>query len=220
MIKGLVNFSWNYIENYSEEEITYFLSLEGKTVDAICKIRNLDKNTVQRHLIEGKIKYRFLAKAKDTSELFKSICTAGKRDKVSTLLDLDEETRSGLFEYIKSNYGDMMPKDKECAIWILGELKYADGIKIVMKALVHKHVNIRRMAASAMGKIGSIDAESALIRTLEDENPQVVMYAIKSLIKIKSIKAYDKILYLSNNAEKEYIKRTAAEYIESIGNIR
>ncbi|MCS4464274.1 HEAT repeat domain-containing protein [Clostridium botulinum] len=71
--------------------------------------------------------------------------------------------------------------------------KDEEGIDILLKASVHKFINIRRMAVSALGKIGSIKGETVLIRALEDENSQVVTYAIKALNKIKSTKAKEKL---------------------------
>ncbi len=88
------------------------------------------------------------------------------------------------------------PKDKEAAVWIIGELKEVSCLDILIKASVNKYINVRRMAVSAMGKMGDIRAEGALLRALGDENPQVISYAIKSLGKIKSEKAITKIKYI------------------------
>lgn len=215
MYKGLVKFDWNEINNFSEEDITYFLSLEGKDIEAICRIRNLTREEVQRHIIEGKIKYRFLAKSKDTKQLFETLCSMAKEDKLSLLKSLDDDNIEKLEQFIRDNYGNMISKSKENAVWILGELKSSSSLDILKKALVHNHVNIRRMAVSAMGKIGDKSLEDALIRALDDANPQVILYAIKSLMKIKSKKAFGKIKSIYENASKEYLKRGAEEYIKS-----
>lgn len=213
MLRGLVQFDWNDVENYTSDEITYFLSLEGKSINSICKIRNLSKEEVQRQLIEGKIKYRFLAKSKNVKELFLTLCDTAKQDKLLVLNSLSNESREKLIEHIKVNYAEMPSKNKETAVWILGELNAASGIDILQKATVHNHVNIRRMAVSAMGKITDKGSETALIRALDDENSQVVLYAIKSLIKLKSEKAMKKISLIYNCTEIEYLKRAAEEYI-------
>lgn len=213
--KGLIKINWNEVDKLSTEDITYFLSLEGKSVEAISKIRNLDKEEIKRHIIEGKIKYRFLAKSEDAGQLFETLCNLGKQDKLSSLMALNEENKARLALYIRNNYASMLTKQKETAIWILGELKSADNLDILQKAIVHNHVNIRRMAASAMGKIADKASEIPLIRTLDDENPQVVLYAIKSLTKIKSEKAMDKIKLICESTDKEYLKRGAEEYINS-----
>jgi len=202
---------WNSISNYSEEEISYFLFLEGKTMEAICKIRSLDNSIVQKHIIDGKIKYRFLVQSNDASELFKSISKAGKEDKICFLNSLETNNKNKLTELIKNTYGDMLPKDKEAAVWIIGELKEVSCLNILIKASVYKYVNVRRMAISAMGKIEDIRAEGALLRALGDENPQVISYAIKSLGRIKSQRAISIIKNIYNNTDEKYI--TDKKYI-------
>lgn len=218
MKKGLVKFDWNEIEDYSNEDITYFLFMEGKGIDSICRIRNIDRATVQNHIIEGKIKYRFLAKSKNSKEFFELIKSAGKRDKIEVLNSLDEENKKKLIQFIKDNYTDMYSKDKEAAVWILGELRDIGSLDVLIKASVHKFVNIRRMAVSAMGKIESEKCEVALIRALEDDNSQVVMYAIKALEKIKSAKAKVKIEHIKNTTKKEYLKAASEKYLENVAN--
>ncbi|MCM8710892.1 HEAT repeat domain-containing protein [Clostridium sp. SYSU_GA19001] len=216
MFKGLVKYDWNDVDKFQEEDITYFLSLEGKPIDAICRIRNLNKEEVQRHIIEGKIKYRFLVKSKSGKELFDILCSLGKQEKLAVLNSLSEENINILVKYIRSGYADMLSKSKENAIWILGELGSSSNIDILIKAMVHNHVNIRRMAVSAMGKIGDKTLDTVLIRALEDENPQVVLYAIKSLIKIKSEKAYSKIKNILDTTNKDYLKKAAQDFLDSI----
>lgn len=213
MKKGLVDIDWQCISTYSEMEISYFLFLEGKTMEAICKIRNLDNSIVQKHIIDGKIKYGFLVKSNDPSELFKSIAKAGKEDKIYFLNSLGEDNRNNLTRLIKTSYGEMFPSDKEAAVWILGELKEVSCLDIVIKASVNKFVNIRRMAVSAMGKMGDNRAEVALIRALGDENPQVISYAIKSLGIIKSEKAIPKIKHINDNTDKKYIMDAAQKFL-------
>lgn len=216
MKKGLINFNWSKIDSYSDEDITYFLFMEGKNIDAICAIRNIDRVTAQNHIIQGKIKYRFLAKSRNYKELFKAIISAGKRDKVEVLHSLEEKDKKKLMGFIKENYTEMRSKDKEGAVWILGELKYLESIDVLIKASVHKSVNIRRMAVSAMGKLESEKCEIPLIRALDDENPQVVLYAIRALEKIKSKDAICKIEKIKNTTNKEYLKSASEKFLESI----
>ena len=204
---------WLCIDEYSHEEISYFLFLEGKTMEAICKIRNLDNAIVQKHIIDGKIKYRFLVQSNDTDELFKSIAKAGKEDKIYFLNSMNNDNKNKLTELIKTNYVEMHPKEKEAAVWIIGELKEKSCLNILIKASVHKYINVRRMAVSAMGKMEDRGAEGALLRALGDENPQVISYAIKSLGKIKSENAITKIKYLYENTDKKYITDAAQSFL-------
>jgi hypothetical protein len=213
MINGLVDYNWDDIENYNDSQISYFLFLEGKSIDVISKIRNISREEVQRHIIDGKIKYRFLAKSKNSEELLITISKAGKNDKQLLLSNLDEKNREALLNHIRNNYVEMHSKDKETAIWLVGELRDINSKDILIKASVHKFVNVRRMAVSAMGKIDDKIFENALKRALEDENPQVISYALKALIKMKNINAKDKVQKLLVASDKEYIKKLCEEYL-------
>jgi HEAT repeat protein len=217
--KGMINVNWSDMVNYSDEDITYFLFLEGKPIESLCKIRNLNKETIQKHILDGKIKYGILAKSNDEGELFEVISKSGKQDKIEALRYLNISNKNRLIQYIRDNYADMKTKDKENAVWILGEIGDRQVLDLLIKASVHNHVNVRRMAVSAVGKIGDKDMEGIAIRALEDQNPQVVMYAIKALIKIKSENAMGKIKEVYKETEKDYIKRTAEEYFEEIGEV-
>lgn len=216
MKKGLLKVQWDDIDKYSQEEITYFLFLEGKSLEAICKIRNINREVAQKHIIDGKIKYGFLAKSKDEGELLKNISRAGKLDKLVIINSLEEAMKIKLIEYIRKNYVEMYPKEKETAIWIIGELKEKSCEDIIIKASVHKFVNVRRMAISAMGKLEDISLEVPLMRALEDDNSQVILYAIKALTKVNSLRAKEKINYILNNSNKDYLKRAAEIYMEEI----
>lgn len=216
MKKGLVNINWDDIDNMSQEDISYFLFLEGKSLDSICKIRGLDKQTINKHMIEGKIKYRHLVNSENINELFKSISNLVKQDKILTLRALNERTKSLLINFIKNNYGKMLTKEKENAIWIIGELKEMSCKDILIKGTVHKHVNVRRMAVSAMNKIQNEFFESILIRTLKDPNPQVVLYCIRALQNIKSKKAINNIEMIYKTSNKKYLKEEAKIYLENI----
>jgi len=211
---GLVKVNWDDISKYSEEEITYFLFLEGKSTEAICKIRKIDNETIHKHIIEGKIKYRFLARSNNFKELFHDLIKAGKQDKLSLLKGLSSKHSKEFIDFIRRRYVEMDGKEKEVAIWILGELADSSSLDILIKASVHKFVSIRRMAVSAMGKICDIKFETALIRALEDENPQVVLYAIKALTKMRSKASREKIIILASKSDKDYIKNAAAEFIK------
>lgn len=212
MHKGLIEYDWKNIDEYSDEEISYFLFLEGKSVGAISKIRNIDRETIQNHIIVGKIKYRFLAKSKNAKELLKSISKAGKDDKKALLSSLGDK-KDELIKYIRNNYVNLYSEQKQTAIWILGEIKADDCLDILQKASVHKFVNVRRMAISAMGKIGDKQSEMALIRALSDENPQVITYAIKALKKINSKKSENKIKELYEKSKNKSIKAVAKEFL-------
>ncbi|MDU4890655.1 MAG: HEAT repeat domain-containing protein [Clostridium sp.] len=216
MNTGLIKYDWNFIENYTNEEISYFLTLEGKSVDAVAKIRNLDRATVQKHIINCKIRYRYLVKSKSPMELFMSLKDVPKAERLLVLNGLDTVNRERLIHYICTSYMDMELKDKEAAIWVMGEMRSSNFLDLLIKATVNNHVSIRRMAVSALGKLGDVKALRALMRALDDKNPQVVSYSVKSLQKLNSREADEKIKILYNRTDKAYIKKACEDYFKQV----
>jgi len=214
MVESLIHVEWDNAHEFSDEDISYYLYLEGKSADAVSKIRNVSKETVQSHIINGKIKYGIIARCKDITELFNTVLNSSKADKMGVLNYLGHDLQTELVKYIINSYADMLPREKETAVWILGELKHKESYHILIKASVHKHINIRRMAVSAMGKICDEYFETALIKALDDSNPQVILYSIKSLNKINSVKASFKIKNIYENSDKEYLKAAAGKWLE------
>lgn len=214
MKDSLLKVDWGKSDTFSDEDISYYLYLEGKSAEAISRIRGTNRETVRSHIINGKIKYGMIAGCSGLDELFRKIANSPKADKVGALECLDSELKSALVEYIARNYSLMRSLEKETAVWILGETKLREGYGTLRKALVHNHINIRRMAVSAMGKICDMYFEAALIKALEDENPQVVSYAIKALDKLGSKAAFGRIKEIYENADKDYVKYAAENYFE------
>lgn len=211
---SLIKIKWDNIAELSSEEISYYLYLEGKSAEAVSVIRNITLETAKTHIINGKIKYGIIAKCKDISQLFNMFLTASKADKTGVVEYLDSNLKEELAKYIAVRYADMLPKEKETAVWCLGELKSKSGYNVLVRASVHKFINIRRLAVSAMGKINDMYFEDALINSLEDINPQVVLYSIKALSRLSSKKAYEKIINIHKNAEKEYLREAAEKWLE------
>lgn len=215
MNTGLIKYDWNFIENYTNEEISYFLTLEGKSVDAVAKIRSLDRATVQKHIINCKIKYRYLVKSKSPMELFMSLKDVPKAERLLILNGLDTVNRERLIHYICTSYMDMELKDKEAALWVMGEMRSSSFLDLLIKATVNNHVSIRRMAVSALGKLGDVKALRALMRALDDKNPQVISYSVKSLQKLNCREADEKIKLLYNRTDKAYIKKACEDYFNN-----
>ena len=211
---SLIKIQWDNIGKLSNEEISYYLYLEGKSAEAISIIRNITIETAKSHIINGKIKYGLIAKCRDIPELFNILLTSSKVDKNGIVDYMDSNLKEQLSKYIAGRYADMPPKEKETAIWCLGELKAKSGYNILVRASVHKFINIRRLAVSAMGKICDIYFEDALIKSLEDPNPQVVLYSIKALGKLSSKKAFEKISIIHESADKEYLREAAGKWLE------
>ena len=134
----------------TEEEITYYLFLNGYNVKNLMAIRRLPKEEIQRHIVEGKMKYKVIEKASNPKELLYKLCKTPKNDKIYTLNMLDKDIKAQLIDYIRKNYVNLYSKEKETALWIIGELKSEEAMDVLIKGAVHKFVNVKRMALSSL----------------------------------------------------------------------
>jgi len=99
----------------------------------------------------------------------------------------------------------------------LGESKLEKAAGVLIPYLNHQNGNVRRLACSALGKIGSPMAERPLIGMLFDEKPQVRQYAVKALGKLGTnycLPALEQII--NNKAEKLYNIKSATAAINKI----
>ena len=82
-----------------------------------------------------------------------------------------------------------------------------------------KHANIRRIAYSAIGKIGSTSSSNIMEMGLSDTNPQVRQYCAKSLANLgtkDSIKILENLIKLKADFEKDYVLRAARESLDAL----
>jgi ATP-dependent DNA helicase RecQ len=91
----------------------------------------------------------------------------------------------------------------------VGEEKRAEELPRLFELLNSPSVTTRRMACSALGKIGHPDAVPHLIPRLQDPNPQVRQYALKALEKIDDRRCIPAVKALLDREEKEYNIRQA-----------
>lgn len=210
---GLINIEYDKTEN---QDKSYLLFLEGKTINEISLIRGLDKNIIENQIINGKIKYRYLIKSKNIYELLVLLSNAGKEDKKETIKHFDSIIKNDFITYVNKYIDDLNNKYKQLIFWITGELRLIQLYGLMIKYSKYQDVGVRRMVVSAAGKMGDIQGESILIASLSDENPQVRLYAVKGLEKIKSKKAAACLINMKLNEEKEYIIRAINDYFNSI----
>ncbi|MCX7885414.1 MAG: HEAT repeat domain-containing protein [Caloramator sp.] len=211
------NLSWNNIKNLNEEEITYLLYIEGKSIDIISKIRNMDKNTIEKQIIECKIKYRVFENSNSEKDILNKLKRCHKNERQSIIGLLSNKDKENLENYLLNNLFNSSKEDCSFYIWLLGELKSKKAVQQIGAFLKCNDGNIKRICCSALGKIGDISCENFLISCLKDSKPQVVQYAIKAISKIKSKKA---ISYLNKIVEDEkqrdYVKNAAIIAIDEI----
>ncbi len=211
-----LNIIWENIDHLENYFITYLLYQEGKNVPQISKIRNMSLEEVNKDLIRAKEKLKKYKKE--------------EKDRIHHILELDKENRMkfiyslerlDLEDFKKNIYKRILQEknaeDLMVLIWTSGELKDNRFLKVIHMNANHPHGGVRRMAYSAMGKIGSIESLDFLHRGLLDVKPQVRQYAAKSLGRIGNEVSLKKLKNLIQNPkEKEYVKRAFLEAIEII----
>lgn len=210
------NLTWDNIENLSSEEISHLLFKEGKDIMTISIIRNLPKVEVEKHIILSKIKNKIYKNGTDEKSILKSLMNCLKDERISILSKMDQSEITKIESYIIKNI--FTANQKECTfyIWLLGEIKSQRGLQTILTFLKCSDGTIKRMCCSAIGKIGSIKGEDALIKTLSENRSQVKEYAIKALGNIKSKKALSFLEKIEKSNDKEYVKVAATKAIENI----
>jgi ATP-dependent DNA helicase RecQ len=111
-----------------------------------------------------------------------------------------------------------LPVERVRRVVQLGELRSPSGIAELLVALEDKDGNVRRLAASALGKIKDRRAVDPLITLLAREvKPQVRQYAVKALGRIRDVRArsiLEKIA--SDDAEREYTRAAAQRALKRL----
>jgi hypothetical protein len=93
----------------------------------------------------------------------------------------------------------------------LGRTKPLDAVSLLVKALESPDGNARRLAASALGRIGDPAAVEALLGLLEcEEKPQVRQYSVTALGKIGDERAKGLLQQIAASQDEMYYTRDAA----------
>jgi ATP-dependent DNA helicase RecQ len=100
----------------------------------------------------------------------------------------------------------------------LGNSKSAKAVPELIENLQNPNGNIRRLAASALGKIKDKRATTPLLDLLtHEQKPQVRQYAIKALGKIKDERAKPQLLAIAHDEhEKEYNRQAARSALRGL----
>ncbi|MCX7571211.1 RecQ family ATP-dependent DNA helicase [Tumebacillus sp. DT12] len=101
----------------------------------------------------------------------------------------------------------------------VGNEKNTDELPRLFELLGSPSVTTRRMACSALGKIGHPDAVPHLLPRLQDSNPQVRQYALKALEKIDDRRCIPAVHALLRREEKEYNIRQARNMLDQWGEV-
>lgn len=218
---------WDSIDEMSDSLISYNLFKEGKTIYQISKIRNMDEHTIKFQLFEIKKQLSYEVQNTITNEEDFNISDYLSMTKVQRLECIERIRNSGNEDKMErmieealittSNIEDIM-----VLIWTIGEFNFINFKNKLKYFCSHPHGNIRRMAFSAMGKMGLEEFLPYLINGLKDKKPQVKQYAIIAFGKISKEDNIERLYSIINDInEKEYIKRAAEQSIEQIlGKVR
>ncbi|WP_099187704.1 HEAT repeat domain-containing protein [Tepidibacter mesophilus] len=212
--------SWDDIDSLEDFKITYLLYQEGKNINQISKIRNMKIDDVNKDIIKYK---QILSQTKPNNKnIIEILLEEDKNSRIDIINSLNESELNNVKKLlykriiIEKNVDDLM-----ILLWICGELKDCRLLDKVHICSKHPHGGVRRMAYSAMGKIGSDASINYLHKGLIDAKPQVRQYCAKSLCKIGNEITLKKLKNLINNPnEKEYVKRAFLEAIDIIGNMK
>ncbi len=95
----------------------------------------------------------------------------------------------------------------------LGQSGNQECVPELIAALHHQDGNVRRLAASALGKLGDPRAVDPLLSLLAAETkPQVRQYAIKALGKLGDPRAQSRLEQIANNAQEEAYNILSAQH--------
>lgn len=108
-------------------------------------------------------------------------------------------------------------KELTSRIVSLGKTKEESHLEELIMFLSSSNGNVRRLACSALGKIGSPKAEIPLLGLLDDPKPQVRQYAIKALGRLAGSSALPKLTETTTNPnEKNYNIQAAKDALKKI----
>src|SRR3712207_3231313 len=210
---------WENVDNLEDYYITYLLYKESLNVEQIARVRNKSVEQVNEDLIMAKDIIRKISKSvrslneeKDILNYFLSLSKDDRIDFMSKMKDSDindfkRRVYNGILRL--ENIDDLM-----VLVWTAGEFRDPRFLDILYPITEKRHANIRRIAYSAIGKIGSVSSSVVMEMGLSDSNPQVRQYCAKALGFMgskDSVKILENLIKFKSDFEKEYVLRAARE---------
>ncbi|MFQ6073229.1 MAG: HRDC domain-containing protein [Methanosarcinales archaeon] len=119
----------------------------------------------------------------------------------------NSEKLETLINQYKTTSGESRAK----VVYKLGEHQDESAIETLIEATCDTNGTIRRLAASALGKIGikNENVINALKQLLDDEMSQVRQYAVKALGIVGDESVLDKLLQIAETDDKYYVRESA-----------
>ncbi len=219
------------LESGGTLEYTARLFRSGLNPEQIAKERGLSPTTIYMHLADlitaGRISAAQVVPAEKLAKIETAIQKVSSTQYLSPIKELlPSELDYNLIRCVVAEHqkeqgeitslpvpGDKKTKDLIQHIVKLGETNSQAGVPELIAALENPNGNVRRMAASALGKIRTHQAVEPLLMLLETETkPQVRQYAIKALGSIGNQRAVETIEKIANDEQEMYYVRESAQH--------
>ena len=206
-------------------EYTAKLFAEGLKPEQIARERGLTVQTIYDHfaqLIERRrISVEQVVADDIRAKVEKAIQKVGSTQYLSPIKSLlPDEISFEIIRCVIAAYAPQTSKGSEVSspssisierIVELGESKSSDAVPELIHALKSKSGNVRRLAASALGKLRDARAVDPLLNLLEHESkPQVRQYSVKALGAIGDKRAEKILRQIAENEDEMYYTRDSA----------
>lgn len=218
----------------SSDTVTHTAELfeQGLAPEAIAKQRGLSLTTIYEHLARligaGRVALSAVVLEETANSIRAAIAKAGGIERLAPIKELLPEGIS--FEQIRCVAADWkvnpvttpspLPssQDRIRRVVALGETGSREHVPELIAALQDEDGNVRRLAASALGKIGDRRAVAPLLALLKkEERPQVRQYAVKALGRINDGRARAVLEKIAvDNNEAAYTQAAARLALESL----
>ncbi|MDH4138167.1 MAG: HEAT repeat domain-containing protein, partial [Anaerolineae bacterium] len=111
----------------------------------------------------------------------------------------------------KKDSSELPATNRPQRVFQLGEIGSPSAVPELIAALKHSNGNVRRLAASALGKIGDARGVTPLLALLaQEQKPQVRQYAVKALGKIGDPRARPILQgIVAGESERDYTRKAA-----------
>ena len=205
---------WDNVDDLEDYFITYLLYRDSLTVPQIARIRNISQDEVNAQLITAKMEIRQSnkeSKKANENDIIMDYLALTKEERLEFLDNLSDKDKNAFKRQVYkgilklNNIDDLM-----VLVWTAGEFRDDRFLNILCPLTEKGHSNLRRIAYSAIGKIGSENSTPVVEIGLMDENPQIRQYCAKFLGDIgnrDSIRVLENVIRNKADFEKEYVIR-------------
>ncbi len=219
--------------------LTGQLSVQGKTPDQIAAERGLAVSTIYSHLAQliaqGQVHVDAVVPKAVQHQIRAAIEQVGSAQYLAPIKAwLPEAIDYNVIRCVANawliEHGKALPAstktshgpDRAAQVHAMGESGVLENVPDLIDALGDSNGNVRRLAASALGKLKSLDAVEPLLKLLENEaGPQVRQYIIKALGSIGDERARAALERIASNPnEIDYNHVAAKSALQLLGRNR